>query len=386
MPTIRTGAVATGGTNALNPDQLVVDMFEDVFQYDPPESPLMTIVTKRLQVKAARATEVKHLEDDVVPEWDTLTTTITAGATALIVSNPQYHRPGDILKFPTTGETARVTAVNEGTSTLTVLRSWGATAAAAVAAPASFINLGAAEMEGDLSPQAKTTVTVTKSNYLQIFKEPVHVTRTLENVDNYGGNERLRQRRKAGAKHARDMEQVCLHGEKNLDTASASNPIRSAGGLDEHITTNVLAAGGTLLQSEFNKFVGDCMRFSVRPGRKRKLLLCSRPMMATISGWGESKLETNSAASATYGIQVTTLITPFGTLDIINHPLLENGYEGYGYIIDPDGIWYRPARRTKLETNIQANGEDAWKDQFLTEATYTFALEKCFGKITGVVF
>ena len=59
----------------------------------------------------------------------------------------------------------------------------------------NLLIMGGSEMEGDLSPSAKATITVTKSNFVQIMKTPVHVTKTAENAENYGGNERLRQRR-----------------------------------------------------------------------------------------------------------------------------------------------------------------------------------------------
>lgn len=384
--TVRTGSQATAGAYAINPDQLVIDMMERVFQYDPPDSPMLTIVTKRAQVMRARQTTVKHLEDDVLPDWDQANGAIAGGITQLVVDNPTYHREGDILKVVSTGETVKVTGVNTGTSTLTILRSWGATAAATIPDNAYLLNMGTPEAEGDVAPPAKSTVTTTQTNYTQILRTVVHLTKTLDNVELYGGPERNRQRRKAGAKHARLWEQICLHGEKNEDTTSGDTPVRSAGGLDERISTNVLATGGTLTESQFIDFVGDCMRFSVRGNTRRKGLLASRELMATISSWAGHKLQTNSSASATYGIAVTTYITPFGLLDIINHPLLETGYAGYGYIVDWDGIWYRPARRTTLNTNIQLPGEDAFKDEYFTEASFSFALEKCFGKISGVTF
>ncbi len=385
MPTVRTGSQATAGAYAINQDQRAVEFMERVFQYDPPDSPMLTITTKRAQTMRARTTEPKHLEDDVLPEWDQANGTIASGVTALVVDNPTYHREGDILKVVQTGETVRVISVDTGTSTLGITRSWGATAAATITDNFWLLNMGTAEAEGDLAPPAKSTVTVTKSNYTQILRTTVHLTKTLDNIDLYGGPERNRQRRKEGARHARLWEQICLHGEKREDTTSGDTPIRSAGGIDEHIATNVLATSGVLTEGQFIDFIGDCMRYSVN-GRKRKGLLASRELMATISSWGNHKLRTNSAASATYGIEVTTYISPFGTLDIINHPLLENGYAGYGYIVDWDGIWYRPARRTVLNTNIQQNGEDAFKDEWFTEATFSFALEKAFGKITGVTY
>jgi len=383
-PTIRTGALGTQGTNGINQDQRPIDMMDDVFQYDPPGSPLLNIITRRSQVKPAKSTEVKHLEDDIVTEWDVTTQSRVAGDGTVTVANPAIYQNGDIIRVPSTGETLRVTNVNVGTSTLTITRSWGTTAAASIGNGAALLNMGAAEMEGDVAPPAKATVTVTKSNYTQIFKETVHITRTAENEDVYGGNERARQQKKAGARHAQDIEQTLLHGEKNIDTSTGTYPIRSAGGLDEHITTNVLLVNGALLESEFHAFIGEVFRHTVRPGRTKKLLFCSRAMLGTIAGWGLAKIQTNSGLGQKYGLSITEYLSPYGTLEIINHPLLEQGFAGSAYIVDPDGVWLRPYRRTKLETGIQTPGEDAFKDQYITETSFSFAKERAFGKLVGV--
>lgn len=386
MPTIRDGAVATAGAYAINQDQRAVDMMERVFQYDAPGTPTLTVVTKRLQSRRARNVEVKHLEDDVLPEWDQINGTVNSASAVVVVDNPTYHMVGDILKCIATGETMLITSVDVATSTLGITRSWGATAAGSLADNGWLLNMGQAGVEGDLAPIAKATVTVTKTNYCQILRNTVHVTKTLDNQELYGGPERTRQRRKEGERHGRLWEQIVLHGEKREDITSSDYARRTAGGVDEHITTNVLATSGVLTESQFIDFIGDVMRYSVNGSRKRKGLLASRELMSVISSWGLHKVRTNSQASATYGFDVSTYITPHGTIDIIPHPLLENGYAGYGYIIDWDGIWYRPARRTTLNTNIQQPGEDAFKDEWFTEASFSFALEKAFGKITGVTF
>jgi hypothetical protein len=381
--------MATAGDFAINPDQVVVDMLDEIYQYDKGMNPVLLVVTgpkrRANQVRTANAPTVQHLEDDVVPEWDTTTASATSGATTISVANADRHRAGDLLRNPRTNETVRVIDTNETLGTIQVSRAWGGSATAMNNGD-TLINIGAAEMEGDVAPPAKTTVTVTKSNYTQIVRTPVHVTKTAENTRLYGGNERRRQRRKAGEKHARIWEQICLHGVKKLDVTTAQGAIRSCGGLDEHIITNALAAGGTLTEAEFIDFIGDVNRFSVRPGNRRKLLIASRELTATISSWGSNKLQTNSGARQEYGIEVATYISPFGILDVINHPLLENGYAGYGYLLDLDGIIWRPARGTEFHANIQLPSEDAFKDEWLTEGSFTFAQEKCFGKITGVTF
>lgn len=386
-PTIRTGALSIGAAGALNPDHQIIDMLDDIFEYDSASSPLLTVVTKpmRGQVKRARNPTVKHMEDQPVPEWDTITQSRVAGDTTVTVTNVAYFQVGQILKHVVSGETVLVTGVNTGTSTLTIQRSWGATAAASWTNGDYLLILGGAEPEGDLSPEAKQTITVTKTNYQQIVKTPVHITKTADNTATYGGNERIRQRRKAGAKHARIWEQIILHGEKNEDT-SGSQARRTCGGIDEHITSNVLAAGGVLTEPEFLDLVGDTMRYVVGGSRKRKGLLLSRELGATMDMWGNNKLVVNPKAEATYGFGISTYVSRFGTLDCIDHPLLEYGYAGYGYIIDWDGVIFRPGRPTQLETNIQARGEDTWKDQYITEASASYAQELAFAKISGVTF
>lgn len=388
MPTIRNGALATGGaTAAINSDQLIVDMLGEVYEYDPESSPLLTIVQKKANVRKAEATTVKHLEDEPVPEWDKINAGggYGTGVTAFVVDNPSYFRAGHLVRVMRTDEVVRVTGVDTGISTIYVTRAWAGTATALVDNDDLLI-LGAAEMEGDLSPTAKQTITTTKTNYTQILKTPAEVTRTMDDVGNYGGSERLRQRRKAGAKHARDWEQILIWGRKKEDTSNFANPVRSAGGLDEHISTNVLTASGPLTEATFTDFVGDCMRYSVMPGKKRKTLIMSREVSASISQWASGKIQTNSAAKATYGIEVSTLITPFGTVDLVLHPLLEVGGAGTAFLIDTDGIFRRPLMDTKLHTNIQANGQDTYKDEYVTEQSFSFALEKAFGRIDSVTF
>ncbi len=385
-PTIRTGQLATGGTNAVLPNQLVIDMDERVYEYDPPGSPGMAIISKRGNVKAAEATKVEWMEDQPVPYWDTNAATFTNVATQIQVTNPTYWSVGNLLKVVSTDEVVRVIGVDTTTSLLTVTRAYMGTATAVNTTGAFLLNLSTAEMEGDASPEAKSTVKAARFNYVQIQKTPVHISNTAQAVRHYSGDERARQQRKAGEAHARRWEEICMHGRKKEDTASAFAPIRACGGLDEHITSNVLAAGGALTESEFIPWIGDSFRFSVSPGRSSKFLYASRAVIASINSWGLGKLVMNDKASATYGMDIKTYVSGFGTLQVINHPLLEQGYSGIAYLVDPDGIIYRPLRRTQLHVNIQDPGEDAVKDEYRTEASFQFALEMAFGKVSGVTF
>ena len=382
MPTIRSGQVATSEVLA---NSLVMDMDTRVFQYDPPGAPGMKIFTNRIGSKPAKQTTVRWMEDEPVPYWDQINNGAgyASGITALTVDNGSYFQVGNLVKVVRTDEVMRVTGVVG--NVLTVTRGYIGSAAAIVDND-YLLNLSTAEMEGDNAPEAQSTLKVEKTNHVQIVRTPVHITETNMAVDHYHGDELAYQRRKAAEAHARRWEEILLHGRKKEDTSTAAKPIRAAGGIDEHITTNVFDAGSVLTQSEFDDWIGDCFRYSVRPGRNSKILFASRNLINTINSWGSGKLVMNAVASQTYGMDISTYVTGFGKLSVLYHPLLELGYEGYGYLVDPDGVVYRPLRGTKLKTGIQANDEDGVKDEYITEATFQFALEKCFGKIYNVDF
>jgi len=370
-------------TNQELQNSQVIDMGTRVFAYDPPGSPMMRIITERAQSIPAKNTTVRWMEDAPVPVWFHVNANVTSSATSIVTTeSPSGIVVGDLLKVVQTGEVVRVTAINNSTSTLTVTRGFGGTAAA-ITAGTYLLNIRGGQPEGDLSVDARATVKLERTNYTEIFKTTVEVSRTITEVDHYFGSVRDYERRKAGEAHALSIERALLFGAKKEDL-SGTRPIRSAGGLDEFITTNRFACNGTLSESDLHDFTTTCFRYSVNPGRNRKLLVCSREISSAISSFGLQKLKINDKASTVYGMDVTSYVTPHGTLDIVHHRLLENGYKGMGFLIDPDGIFYRPLHNTQLRTNIQAPDLDGFKDEYLTEASHQFVMEQAHGVITGV--
>lgn len=382
MPTINTGQVGTGDVLAA---QLVIDMGTKVMQYDPPGAPMMKIITKRMGADPADATTVRWMEDEPMPYWDTLNEALDNSETVITVSNGAYFHAGNLVKVVSTDEVFRV--ISKAGNDLTVSRAWAGSATAANSGD-YLLNLSTAEMEGDDTPEARTTVKVEKTNFTQIVKHSVDLTGTVQAVKHYHGDERRYQQRKVGEEHARRWEEIALHGRKKEDTSTGAKPIRSCGGLDETIVTNVTALGGTMTESEFIEIVSDAFRYSVRPGRTRKILLASSSVINTINAWGLNKLELNDSASQTYGMDISTYVAGSARLQVIDHPLLELGYEGHFYIVDPDGMKYRPlrGRGTHLRQNVQDKKTDGTTDEFITEASFQFSLDKVHGKGTGVTF
>lgn len=385
------GAQATDGTLALNADQKKIDMFPRIFQYDPQANPILTIITQRVRSQSAMEVETKWLEDSPVPSWLTASANIASGVTTLVLSSGQgayVLANAHILKNMTTGELIQVTAV--AGDSLTIVRGYGGTTAGAINTTDNLLNLRGAFGQGTNSPISLATLKATKSNYCQIRKTTATVTKTLDAVALYGGDERIYQRNKASSEHARDWEQILLHGVKGSVVSGQANPVFLTGGLDYYISTNVLATSGTLTESEFLDFLPNIFRYSVSgsPG-KSKLLAASAEIINTINSWGIAKLQTTPAAdraSQTYGMDIREYVSGFGRLMVVYHPLLEQGARGRGYVLDLDGLMVRPLRPTHMNTNVQANDADVYKDEILTEAGFMVAQELCHGLITGVTY
>jgi Family of unknown function (DUF5309) len=366
-------------------------MFPKIFQYDPQANPILTILTNRVASQAAMEVETKWLEDAPVPSWLTANAGINNTATTLVLTSGQgaYVLPNaHILKNMTTGELIQVTAV--AGDSLTIVRGYAGTTAGSIATTDNLLNLRGAFGQGTLSPVSLSTTKATKSNYCQIRKTTVTVTKTLDAVALYGGDERVYQRNKASNEHARDWEHILLHGVKGSVVSSQANPVYMTGGLDYYITTNVLATSGTLTHSEFLDFLPNVFRYSVSgsPG-KNKMLFASAEVINTINSWGIAKLQTTPAsdrASQTYGIDIREYVSGFGRLNVAYHPLLEQGAKGRAYIIDLDGVMMRPLRPTHMNTNVQAPDADVYKDEILTEAGFMVAEELTHGVITGVAY
>jgi hypothetical protein len=372
-------------TNAELQVSQVIDISNKVFQFDPAGSPMMRVITERSQTQPSKNTTIRWMEDAPVPTWFRANATINSSATALVTSaDSSAIVPGDLLKVMSSGEVVRVTANNTSTNTLTIVRGFGGTAAS-ISANAWLLNLRGGQPEGDSSVDARATVKVEKTNYTEIWKTSVELSRTITEVDHYGFTPRDYERKKAGELHALSIERSFLFGRKKEDLTGA-RPIRAAGGFDEYVTTNRFAVGGTLNEADVLDWVMDCFRYSVSPSRSRKLLICSREVQATIAGWGLNKLTINDKARSVYGMEVTDYVTPAGTLSLIPHRLLENGAAGSAYLIDPDGVFWRPLHTTELRTNIQAPDLDGYKDEFLTEGSFQYVMDEAHGVLTGVTY
>jgi hypothetical protein len=194
-------------------------------------APLYVLVSK-LNKRVAINTTFSWLEDTLQPSWETLGISAESSATALTATH-NYINPQDVVKVIETNELLMVTAVT--VTALTVCRSWGDTAAADILTTYNLLILGPAFQEGETNANliTRSTINTQKSNYLQIFRKSVEITKTLANSELYGGNDRNYQRKKKGIEFLRDLERTFLYGEDAESTSGVTHARRMTAGLEQ---------------------------------------------------------------------------------------------------------------------------------------------------------
>lgn len=370
-------------TKNINQDRRVVDMSKDIALLKPEKAPL-TVILKRMGTKPASNAIFNWLEDNLQARWskfDGTTETSPTESVKVAVGDGALFAVDDIIKVPRTNEIMRV--VSKANDVLTVTRGFGETEASNLNAGDDLLIIGNARVEGGLGADPLSTITATRFNYTQIFKTAVQVSKTQEATELYGGGDRAYQRMKKGIEHMEDLERAFIFGEKSEHYGSGE-VVRTTGGVLSFMTDSPIlevASPEAFTQGALDEFLEDAFRY----GSQKKTLFASSRLITRINEWALGKLQVE-IGEKTFGLATTTYVSPHGVLNIVKHPLFEGPYNGMGLILDLDNIKFRPlkGRDTKLETNIQPNDADYYKDQYLTEAGIELKLPKTHAIIKGV--
>lgn len=306
----------------------------------------------------------------------------------LEVDNVNYFRKYDLVKNLRTGEVMRVTAepATAGANLLTVVRSWGSTAAAAILDNDPLLIVASAWPENSPKGKPSSHVEAQPYNFTEIFRTSFGESRTQQNVDSYSGG-RKEARRDHGVEHRIAMEHAWLYGERNEDVSVPEFPVRSAGGLFEYLTSNIKDAGGGLTWAEVEDWFE--MLFTHTGGSNTRLVLAAGKVCSVLDLIAVEKMQVVPKED-TFGVSIRQLVTSHGNALVTKHHLLSYGaYANMAIGIEPSKIKYAPLQNsdTKLIPDIQDRGDDGWQDEYLTEASLEIANPELHGilkNVTGV--
>lgn len=372
------------GVNNILSNRIAIDMANDIALLKPRVNPL-TVITKKLNTKSCNSYKFEWMEDDIMARWTSCPAGAASGAAtvALNAGDGALVAVGDILKNPATGELVRVTAI--AVDSLTVTRGYGETATAAIAAGQKLLVVANAIMQGDVAPAEKYLQPTAVYNYTQIFKTPFSVTNTLDATKLYGGAELARLRSRKGVEHAMSLEYAMLFGERKFDTSGAQ-PLSTTAGVIKFLTgtpnaksvSRATANTAALQQAALDSWCETLFTY----GSPTKTWFCAPSIITWVNQIAQSKVQViNADNDKTFGLDIIKYQSPHGTLNIVMHPLLINGYTDFAFALDLDSVSYRPlkGRDTKLLPNVQNNDEDGVRDMYLTEAGLELKLPASHG-------
>lgn len=364
------------------------DVSDKVFLLDPGTNPLLTLLTNigkvsdgvtwkgsSMKKKVTIDPQFKEFED----AYGTAKTTVTSGLTVETtwpVADASIFAEGDVLLLvDLTTKAMEQVFVQTVTvpTTIVVVRGQGTAQINPIANGSYVYRIGSANDEGATYRSSNTTRKTLQSNYTQIFRTPFALTNTEASTEMYTGDELKYQTTKKGIEHALDIERAFWFGNNAEVTGLTGQVKRYTGGIFERINELGSAyiqdeSSSTLTESEFITF----LKKAFAHGRSNKYLFCSGTVLQAINNFSAGAIRI-TPKDTTYGVQLSTYLSPWGTVNLVYNPLFTQDFDGYAVMMDFDTISYRflggngKNRDTKLYMNRQNPGVDGVINEYITE-------------------
>lgn len=357
------------------------EVFEAIYNFKPYQTPIVQFFLANKFAKMATGNPKFEVQEDVLFPYATTLSTAYSAASAtqtIVIADADYIKIGDVIRNTRTNENFHITARGSSTSFTGVTTS-GSNATAGVIAD-NLLVVGYAGTEAGTAPSGMTTQSTFPYNYAQIFKKVVHLSGTQAATVNYGGDDWINQRLKATEEIKLDLERSCIYGLRGLDTASGANIWYTGGLLDSSgmgISDSSQFVGTDFATEDY--FFGTYCKGLFAKGTKEKTLYCGSDALLGINNYQKVKQKTQ-VDEEEYGVDVTTILTPFGRARLVWHPLLEADYSNWVIGVDREEyLKYRflsngtGNRDLQYQSDISTPGTDERKAQYLAQIGWHIA-------------
>lgn len=392
------GGLDTGSSGMSN--VIEYDVAGDVLRLVPDATPVITYVKSKVsRVKPTTTPEFYwYEEDNFTFRYMTSSSEFPAASTASTITvddaSPLYTNA--LLKVPSSGEVIRVMSLDANGRTFQAQRqaTYDAGAGTGTAA-ATILSTDVLVLMGNVNAEFAGLLSVVQSiptrhtGYTQIVREPLQLSGTLQATRLYTGDPEKDEIIKAAIQHKLDLEKIALFGEAKADTSTFARTARYSMGVISKIATNITNVGGALTEDAFEEFLRTGFRWNAMAGRKHKLFVCSTLVAKYINSFARDKIRIVKDTTS-YGVRIGRYTCAHGTIDIAIHDLLEEGYSGYGMLLDVSMITYRPLvangnnRDTKLREDVLRDGTDGVTHEYLTEMGLEVRGDKFHSIMKGV--
>lgn len=312
--------------------------------------------------------------------------------TTFIVDTTINLLPGMIMRIERTGENVIINSVPSST-TITVNRSVGAVAAAAILDDDDFYQVGNAFEESSDRPNANNIIPVRVTNFTQIFRNTWAISGSAQATSVIAGESTdAENRQDAAAFHAADLEKALFFGQKSQGTRNGQ-PFRTMDGLIQIVetpgnyppsfggSTNSFTAGATTNFTQLQGFLDPVFDQTTDPkGANERVLFVGGAAKVVINEIGRLNGTYHLVDGQTnFGLRFSTLTIARGIFRIIEHPLFNTNATWSKMAIGVDlptfRLAYLAGRKTQnMEFNTKGqvasdNGIDAVGGTLTTEVT-----------------
>jgi hypothetical protein len=323
----------------------------------------------------------------------------SVGITSFVVDDASIFTVRDTVINHRTREEYQIQTVTTATNTITVLRNIGSTGQVALNDDDGLEIIGNAMEQASSSPNENNANTSTVYNYAQTMRKSFSESGTRIRTNSTPGmsyqdfvaielDEALKR-----------IEMTLIFGKRSLDQTNFNKENYYTNGLENMISTNVTAVGGTLSETAWSDFLTD-QAFAY--GSKEKIMICGANYFKAFKKFATDSYTPAAEISvgARLGIGVSSYIAPTGQiLNIYQHELFRQGlHPGLGIVIDAAGLRLRytdgsqnpPADMLykngllQFGENIQSPDTDGVKSEYFSELGLELRNESWHAVISGV--
>lgn len=271
----------------------------------------------------------------------------------------------------------------------------------------NFKIIGNINPEGGEMPDSIALNPTQVYNYTQIFRTPLSLTRTALKTNLRTPNQYQRAKAEALEMHSWEMELAFIWGIMTQNIGDNGKPERTTMGVIPFIrqyapancddyTLNATYAGQTWAaggETWFKAMLEQIFRY----GAEEKLILCGSGFILGIDALAMAGGQINlQPAQKTYGMEIRSWITPFGTVHLKTHPLFSFDLttRHMGIVLEPKEIKYRYIDDTTFfgenmggKTHPAGYGQrriDGLNEEWLTECGLEFGLPQKCAVLNGV--
>ena len=331
--------------------------------------------------------------------WSGGTATITVGSDDSTPDNTYWYKHLLVKNVSNANPwTAVVTNVDDSGNNQVTLKSITGSAANAVNGE-TLVFMSTAYPDGENRGQVISKDNTRDYNFTQIMRMPVEITKRMAASEIHGTDKLALMKRDAIRHWKRLVERAFLFGERFEETSVTvtSGASYERTGTEGFITWlerisssnsdvpiidrfDGASAGKSLSNYTYDHFMDDMNTLFKFKSGKKKMMLCPRDVIARFNNsefLGKStrigQWDFNASTNA-FGIAKWSFTTPFGTLDLVECPALNDyrpAFAGdgstkyYGVIVDPQSVRQRVLEDVHWEdTSVNGNGLTAQQELY----------------------